>query len=71
MRKIIAYSLSISSDAKDFVSLVNNAIAAGWQPYGDVFSLVITDTHTGHTANSMVQPMVKYEEIPHMTRIEL
>lgn len=53
--KIIEYELIIVHTASDLPKLVNEAIAAGWQPYGPVV-LNTSDTF----GPSAIQPIVKY-----------
>ena len=54
MKTIIEYSVLSSAMVERVSKLVNEQLAEGWQPYGNMF--------TSLSGNKYIQPMVKYKE---------
>lgn len=54
MERIIEYGIASAHNHMELAGYVNEQIAVGWQPYGDVFQTVQYDQTFIH------QPMVMY-----------
>lgn len=59
MTKIVFYGLVSSTDPEQFVKLANDAIAKGFQPFGEV---QIVKYGGGTLTFQYTQAMVRYEE---------